>query len=139
MEILAKGTEMTLSTPILKPIENASQALPETLYYASRLASGGHQPIYKRLMPDGDPIELSPEPSQELYNHSPDGFQWGYGGSGPAQLALALLLDATNDRETSLAFYQAFKWERVATWGDSWSITRGFILMWVKGQQDQQP
>ena len=41
-----------------------------------------------------DERPLNPEPSQELWNHSPDGFNWGYGGSGPAQLALALLLDA---------------------------------------------
>lgn len=33
-------------------------------------------------------------PSQKLWNHSPTGFEWGYGGSGPAQLALAILLDA---------------------------------------------
>jgi hypothetical protein len=30
----------------------------------------------------------------EIINHSPDGFEWGYGGSGPAQLALALCVDA---------------------------------------------
>jgi hypothetical protein len=27
----------------------------------------------------------------DLWNHSPTGFEWGYGGSGPAQLALAIL------------------------------------------------
>jgi len=27
----------------------------------------------------------------DLFNHSPTGFEWGYGGSGPAQLALAIL------------------------------------------------
>lgn len=32
-------------------------------------------------------------PRTDLRNHSPDGFQWGYGGSGPAQLALALCCD----------------------------------------------
>ncbi len=29
----------------------------------------------------------------EIWNHSPSGFEWGYGGSGPAQLALAILAD----------------------------------------------
>lgn len=29
--------------------------------------------------------------SQQIYNHSPDGFNWGYLGSGPAQLSLAIL------------------------------------------------
>lgn len=37
--------------------------------------------------------ELDPAPSQALRNHSPTGFEWGYGGSGPAQLSLAILLD----------------------------------------------
>lgn len=29
----------------------------------------------------------------DLANHSPCGFEWGYSGSGPAQLALAILAD----------------------------------------------
>ena len=36
---------------------------------------------------------LSPLKSQSIVNHSPDGFNWGYLGSGPAQLALAILLE----------------------------------------------
>ena len=36
---------------------------------------------------------LDPFPSQAVRNHSPTGFAWGYGGSGPAQLALAILID----------------------------------------------
>ncbi len=28
---------------------------------------------------------------QDLFDHSPDGFMWGYSGSGPAQLSLAIL------------------------------------------------
>lgn len=36
---------------------------------------------------------LDPRPSQRLWNHSPAGFEWGYFGSGPAQLALAILFD----------------------------------------------
>jgi hypothetical protein len=33
------------------------------------------------------------DPRTDLRNHSPDGFEFGYGGSGPAQLALAILAD----------------------------------------------
>src|SRR5439155_2970286 len=32
-------------------------------------------------------------PRLDLRKHSVTGFEWGYGGSGPAQLALALLAD----------------------------------------------
>lgn len=105
---------------------------PEALYYARRVSAGGAQPVFKKLMPDGEEARLYPGPSQKLFNHSPDGFQWGYGGSGPAQLALALLLDATSDPETALANYQTFKWEKVAGWGNEWSITRSDILLWIE-------
>lgn len=32
-------------------------------------------------------------PLRHVVRHSPDGFQWGYGGSGPAELARCILLD----------------------------------------------
>jgi hypothetical protein len=51
---------------------------------------------------------------QDLANHSPDGFAWGYGGSGPAQLALALLADAWGDDRRALRAYQTFKWMLVS-------------------------
>lgn len=54
-------------------------------------------------------LSLDPRPSQKLYNHSPDGFEWGYGGSGPSQLALAILLDYTQDKNMALGYYQQFK------------------------------
>jgi len=57
---------------------------------------------------------LSPERSQKVYNHSPDGFNVGYGGSGPAQLALAILLELT-DQESAVAKHQQFKWTYIAT------------------------
>ena len=39
-----------------------------------------------------DGAVLLPDRSQAQHNHSPDGFSWGYTGSGPSQLALALTL-----------------------------------------------
>jgi len=55
--------------------------------------------------------ELLPDDSQAYRNHSPDGFAWGYGGSGPAQLALAVMLEVKGE-----AFgYQEFKWKEIAT------------------------
>ncbi len=74
---------------------------------------------------------LSPKASFKLYLHSPDGFNWGYGGSGPAQLALALLFNVTGDRHLTLINYQSFKWAYVAGWGDSWQITDQEILNWL--------
>jgi hypothetical protein len=56
---------------------------------------------------------ISPTRSQKVWNHSPDGFQWGYGGSGPSQLALAVLLEIT-DEKTAVKMHQKFKWDFVA-------------------------
>jgi hypothetical protein len=54
------------------------------------------------------------DPRLDLWNHSPDGFNWGYGGSGPAQLALAILADHCQNDERALNLYQRFKWAVVA-------------------------
>jgi hypothetical protein len=45
----------------------------------------------------------------DLANHSPTGFCWGYGGSGPAQAALAILADYFGDDQTAMRLYQQFK------------------------------
>ena len=54
--------------------------------------------------------ELDPKASQKIHNHSPDGFNWGYGGSGPAQLALAIMLKLTGKPDK----YQQLKWDVIA-------------------------
>lgn len=56
---------------------------------------------------------LNPERSLKIRNHSPDGFMWGYGGSGPAQLALAVCLELFSDR-VAQRVYQDFKWLYIA-------------------------
>ena len=61
----------------------------------------------KTVMIDGKIID--PLNSRKVREHSPDGFNWSYGGSGPAQLALAILLEMTDER-TALKHYQDFKW-----------------------------
>ena len=71
---------------------------------------GGNQ----RLFVDG--IEIMPEKSQKLYNHSPDGFSWGYGGSGPAQSALAICLAIFKNRHVAEVLYQSFKETFVSRW-----------------------
>ena len=49
-------------------------------------------------------------PRLDLWNHSPTGFEWGYGGSGPAQLALAILADHCHDDQRAFNLYHRFKW-----------------------------
>lgn len=79
---------------------------------------------------------LPPERSLKLRNHSPGGFAWGYHGSGPAQLALALLLDALPGNSDKLAdrLYQKFKQNFVSRWPETgWEITQQEISDWVAG------
>ena len=52
---------------------------------------------------------LRPDRSLKLLEHSRDGFEWGYAGSGPAQLALAILLDYMACPQIALRFHQEFK------------------------------
>jgi hypothetical protein len=68
---------------------------------------------------DGE--RLDPRPSQKVHNHSPDGFNWGYCGSGPAQLALAIVLKLTGKSDD----YQDFKSKVIAgiPQGKSFRIT----------------
>ena len=53
-------------------------------------------------------------PRLDLWNHSPTGFEWGYGGSGPAQLALALLADHFGGDHRAVELHHDFKWAVVA-------------------------
>jgi hypothetical protein len=79
--------------------------------------------------PDASPWRLLPA-RRDLADHSPDGFAWGYGGSGPAQLALALVAHATGQDSLALSIYQDFKHEIIAGLprdGD-WEITSEEVL-----------
>ena len=66
---------------------------------------------YGEVRVDGRPLD--PGPSLKVRNHSPDGFAWGYAGSGPAQLALAVLLAAGVPEPQAAEHYQEFKREFV--------------------------
>jgi hypothetical protein len=58
--------------------------------------------------------ELLPGRSQKVWNHSPDGFNWGYAGSGPAQLALAICLELYPEA-MARQVHQQFKFSYIAT------------------------
>lgn len=77
----------------------------------------------------------------DLRNHSPDGANWGYLGSGPAQLALAILANATGSDEMAAAMYQDFKAEVVSRWAmdDDWEMEQIEVLAWVADWQRTHP
>ncbi len=86
-------------------------------------------------------------PRLDLWNHSPTGFECGYGGSGPAQLALALLADHLKNDDEVVALHQRFKHEVVASLSpQGWTLTDKQIEWAVeslrhaeRGMPDQLP
>jgi hypothetical protein len=56
----------------------------------------------------GGPLEPLPLRC-DIVNHSPAGFAWGYSGSGPAQLAVAILADYFGCTHAARALHQDFK------------------------------
>jgi hypothetical protein len=71
---------------------------------------------------------LTPNRSLDLVRHSPAGFDWGYTGSGPSQLACALLLDYSNDETVAQQHYIQFRNEVVSQLAcdgpaDCWHLT----------------
>src|SRR5580658_956339 len=109
-----------------------SLALPrctEKIYRGVRLRDGNcevsvYEPSastpFRRGATSSRPLPLH----LELRNHSPTGFAWGYSGSGPAQLALAILMDAAGEPALALRHYQEFKFRFVSGWDDTWRITQ---------------
>ena len=114
--------------------------LRESKYRGERTADGECRVWIESTHGAGKTVERSELPLHlEIRSHSPTGFAWGYGGSGPAQLALALLMDALADREMAERHYQEFKRAHVATWKDQWSITAEEIRFFVLRQATKEP
>ncbi len=107
------------------------------MYTGDNSGAGSQKVMVKEILKGADEVKtksyaLPLRPSYKLYPHSPDGFQWGYCGSGPAQLALAILLDLTRDPDLSVRLHQEFKRNLIATSGDHLVITEPDIRKWLK-------
>lgn len=65
------------------------------------------------------------DPALTYVNHSPDGLSWGYGGSGPAQCAAAILMDLFQDWTVVEPIYQDFKSRVIAPLkqGKDWEMS----------------
>ena len=74
---------------------------------------------------------------KHVVRHSPDGFNWGYGGSGPADTALSILTDCVG-KDVAEAFYQEFKFDFVAGWGTSFEITEDEIKDWLASKKGKK-
>ena len=85
-----------------------------------KIYTGKRGPDGGEAFVDGRPLPLR----LDLANHSPTGVEWGYYGSGPAQLALALLSDALGNDHDARGWYQIYKDNVVAGLEhDTWTLT----------------
>jgi Family of unknown function (DUF6166) len=68
------------------------------------------------------------DPRHDLKRHSMSGFSWGFGGSGPAQLALALAADVLGDDDKAEQVYQRLKFKLIGRLPEEgWVLTEDRI------------
>lgn len=103
------------------------------MIYSGDRSRGRHVLI---LCLEGETTVLTPEQSLEIVYHSSDGFNWGDGGSGSAQLAVALLFDVSGDAAFCRRVYQFFKWDFIADLPDAWELERAKIQKWIQDTQN---
>ena len=77
-------------------------------------------------MVDGESLDCR----YDLLSAGPSGFEWSYGGSGPAQLAIAILAHAYDD-EFACEYYQQFKREVESELPrNMWTLTKQYLDAW---------
>lgn len=102
---------------------------PATIYRGERTPSGAATVTVTLPSKYGTPhpFQLTPTASLRRLRFS-GGFEWGYRGSGPHQLAAALILDATDDPRAARLYSIGVMEHVVDRWtGDRWEVTAGEI------------
>jgi hypothetical protein len=87
------------------------------------------------IEPSGRILDTGVE-NPDLPSHSRDGFQVGYTGSGPAQLAAALLYDVY-DKQTMNRYYQDFKSEVISGIEGDFELSEAEIREFVQRKQQE--
>jgi len=90
-----------------------------------------------------DGKQVTPLPLRlDIDNKSPTGFAWGYAGSGPAQLAIAILAHATGDKVLAgnPRFFQRYTEEVVVRLPgkEGFVITKESVLEWVAARRVEE-
>lgn len=122
-ETLGSGAEDTAPGP--SSTGSQADASTEHVYFGRRDPTA---PVGEEctVTVDGDPLNRR----YDLLSASPAGFEWGYRGSGPAQLAIAVLAHAFGD-EFACEFYQQFKREVVSELPKrGWNLTKRDLDEW---------
>lgn len=128
--------------------ENIASLIYEELARADilppHLARAPHLRDYvcRRLNGQADVYVLEADRSirdlRHVVRHSLNGFEWGYGGSGPADLALSILCDLIPEHEAE-SLYQQFKWDVIARLPRAGAvISAADVLEWVERQRERR-
>lgn len=112
----------------------------------------GEASVFVENVVDDEPSDS--RPLTHIPYHSPDGFEWSYAGSGPADLALAILADYFEEppefvlaalrsmwtpRSKAAALHQSFKEGFVATeHRDEWQLPGDDIEAWLQTADIQE-
>ena len=100
---------------VCKHVLMASMAAARVAYVGFRTAEGPRVHVVR----DGNPFLL-----RHVEMHSPTGFEWGYAGSGPADLALSILVDYLGNEEAAEDLRGVFKEEVISRLpSTAWMLT----------------
>lgn len=87
---------------------------------------------------DGKPVARL-NPRLDVMNKSPTGFAWGYEGSGPAQLAFAILAHIVGPHMAQKpCYFQIYKREVIGKLDQKagFTITEQSVLDWIAKQSE---
>ena len=121
-------------TPLLSAVELpepnvGGQHLGDKVYAGERKGQGAASEVSVVVVEDG---VTRPLPSRlDLWEHSVK-LEWGYGMGGPAQLALAILADATGSDAYAERHHHWFKQDVVMrlAW-DGWELPESSVWEWI--------
>ncbi len=93
------------------------EAVDNRIYKGERNIDGAEVTV------DGEPLDTR----LDLHTFTSRGFEWGYEGNGPKQLALAILADYFEDDAQAKAECRAFMSRVVAYFSNEWEMTSADI------------
>ncbi len=127
------GALARLSTPgtLGRVLTGLDDIRMNKVYVGFRPGGPDSNEVNVSVVEDGDARAL--DVRLDLKSHSPSGFRWGSSGNGAAQLALAILADATGSDDYAARHHHWFKLEVVSVLPrEAWKLTEGEVIAWTE-------